>query len=206
MEQNSVSTILDKDIRFIDRWIAYIASRRYIRSGVYVVALLEATISPLLPELVVAAILSYRKDISWKWLSIVSALGSATGALILYVLGKFLYVQHTLFFDKLLGSELGMYSEKLFEHNTFVSIFLAAFTPLPDRVFAFLSGMFALSLFVTFAAFFMGRLIRVGIVAYFSYEYGDEARIYILKHTKLATTVVLSLIALYALLKYLAIL
>lgn len=199
-------SFVSKEVRTIDRWIAYIASRPWVRRGVYVVALLEATISPLLPELVVAAILSYRKDISWKLLSIISALGSATGAGILYLLGKLLYVKHTVFFNQMLGSDIGTYSERLFEHNTFVSIFLAAFTPLPDRVFAFLAGIFSLSFLTVFSAFFLGRLIRVGIVAYFSYEYGDEAREYILKHTRLAVGLVIVLVIAYVLVRYLDIL
>ncbi len=197
---------VNKEVKKIDAIIAYIAKQKWIKTGVYVVALLESTISPVLPELVVAAVLSYRKDISWKLLSLISALGSATGALILYATGKYLYVTHTLFFDKLLGSALGVYSEKLFEHSVFMSMFLAAFTPLPDRVFAFLSGTFSLSVFVVGGAFFLGRLIRVGIVAYFSYEYGDEAREYILKHTRRTLYAILALVVLYGVFLYTGIL
>ncbi len=187
----------NKEVRRIDRWIKYIATRRWIRTGVYIVAALEATISPLFPELVVAAVLSYRKDISWKVLSFFSALGSATGVAVLYISGKYLYKAHQAFFDTYLGSSLGEYAEKLLSHNTFISMFLAAFTPLPDRIFAFLSGVFSLSFPIVLIAFFIGRYIRVGIVAYFSYHYGDEARLYILKHTKIATIIVLGLIILY---------
>ncbi len=181
----------------LDRWIAYIATRSWIRIGIYIVAILETTISPLLPELIVAAVLSYRKDVSWKVLSFISALGSATGAGILYLLGKYLYATHEAFFEKILGGALGAYTEHLFQHNTFISMFLAAFTPLPDRVFAFLSGVFSLSFPIVIIAFFLGRLIRVGIVAYFSFHFGKEARGYILKHTKMVTFVLFALILLY---------
>lgn len=197
MEYASANGIVEKEVRLLDRWVARIASWRRIKSALYVIAFFETTISPLLPELVVAAVLSYRKDISWKLLSVISALGSATGAAFLYVAGKFLYGRYTHFFNEALGSELGSYSEKLLEHNTFISIFFAAFTPLPDKVFAFLSGVFTLSFVTVCVAFFLGRLIRVGIVAYFSYEYGDEAREYILKHTKTATYVVIALMLAY---------
>jgi membrane protein YqaA with SNARE-associated domain len=194
------------EVRRIDRWIKYIATRRWIRTGVYVVALLEATISPLLPELVVAAVLSYRKDISWKVLSFFSALGSVTGVALLYMAGKYLYKAHEIFFEAHLGGSLGIYTERLLAHNTFVSMFLAAFTPLPDRIFALLSGVFSLSFPVVLGAFFVGRYIRVGIVAFFSYHYGDEARGYILKHTKTVTVIILVLLILYVLGKYLGIL
>ena len=75
MEQNFVN----QGVHRIDRWVKYVATRTWIRTGIFVVAFLETTISPLLPELVVAAVLSYRKDISWKLLSIISAAGSAFG-------------------------------------------------------------------------------------------------------------------------------
>lgn len=202
MAQDFVS----KEVRNIDKAIAYIATRKWIRSGVYAVAFLEATISPLLPELVVAAVLSYRKDISWKLLSVISALGSATGAAALYFTGKYLYATYQTFFDTILGSSLGAYTEQLFAHNAFVSMFLAALTPLPDRIFAFLSGVVSLSFLIVVIAFFLGRLVRVGIVAYFSYEFGDEAREYILKHTKLAVTIAVCALLVYILLKYFGIL
>jgi membrane protein YqaA with SNARE-associated domain len=198
MEQDFVN----KEARRIDRFIRYVATRTWIKRGIYFVAVLEATISPVLPELVVAAVLSYRKDISWKVLSVISALGSVTGASILYFLGKYLYKAHEVWFEGLLDSSvIATYAERILSHNAFISMFLAAFTPLPDRISAFLSGVFALSFPVVFIGFFLGRLLRVGIVAYFSYEFGDEARHYILKHTKRVTIVIISLVVFYILAK-----
>lgn len=208
MEHNSADLTIEieKEARRIDRWVAYVATRPWIKRGVFVVAALEATISPLLPELVVATILTYRKDLSWKLLSVISALGSATGAAVLYVVGKYLYKAHEAAFDKVLGTVVGTYSEKLFEHNTFISMFLAAFTPLPDRIMAFLSGVFELSILITLIAFFLGRLLRVGLVAYFSYKYGKEARRYVLKHTKNVTIALIILVVAYFGLQYFGIL
>lgn len=198
MEQDFV----DKEARKIDRFIKYVATRTWIKTGVFFVALLETTISPVLPELVVAAVLSYRKDISWKLLSFVSALGSTAGAALLYLLGKYLYRTHESWFQNIFDSSLiATYTENLFAHNAFVSMFLAAFTPLPDRIFALLSGVFLLPFLVVVVAFFLGRFIRVGIVAYFSYEFGDEARHYILKHTKLVTAAIVVLVIVYILMK-----
>lgn len=201
MAHDSDNQILDKEVKRIDKVIKYVATRTWIKSGLFIVALLETTVSPVLPELVVAAVLTYRKDLSWKLLSFISALGSATGAALLYVTGRYLYKTHEAFFEHVLGGALGSYTEKLFEHNAFVSMFLAAFTPLPDRVFAFLSGVFSLPFMIVVLAFFIGRFIRVAIVAYFSYHFGDEARHYILKHTRLVTMIIVALVALYVALK-----
>lgn len=198
MEQDFVN----KGVGRIDKWVAYVATHAWVRVGIFFVAVLETTISPLLPELVVAAVLTYRKDISWKVLSVISALGSATGAATLYLAGRYIYRTHQGWFENLFSSSaLTQYTETLFTHNAFVSMFLAAFTPLPDRIFAFLSGVFSLPFLVVVAAFFMGRLIRIGIVAYFSYHFGDEAREFILKHTKFATISLCILVTIYIILK-----
>lgn len=188
-----------KEVKRIDRWIAYVVNHAWVKSGIFIVAFLEATISPLLPELVVGAVLAYRKDLSWVRLSLISAAGSALGASLFYYFGKYLYALNQATFDRFLdGSTIAAYTDRLINQNSFVTMFVASFTPLPDRVFALLSGLLAINFFVVVTAFFLGRLLRVGIVAYFSYHFGDEAREYILKHTKKATIAILLLVALYA--------
>lgn len=186
----------------IDTTINYIVHHAWVKTGVFFVALLEATISPLLPEIVVGAILTYRKDISWKLLSAVSAVGSVVGVGILYAVGKFLYSTYQVFFDKIIGSgTVAQYAGSLLEGNAFLTLFVASFTPLPDRVFALLSGIYSLPIVVVAVAFFLGRLIRVGIVAYFSYHFGDEAREYILRNTKKATGIIVGIVIIYILLR-----
>ena len=203
MEQNFVN----KEIKKIDKWIHYCVYHTWVKTGVFVIAFLEATISPILPEVIVAGILTYRKDISWKLLSVISALGSTAGVATLYLVGKYLYRTHQVFLDSFFsGSLIATYTERVLDQNTFITMFIAAFTPLPDRVFAFLSGVFSLQFFVVLLAFFLGRLVRVGIVAYFSSRFGDTAKQYILKHIKNVTITIIIVCMLYILLKISAIL
>lgn len=93
------------------------------------------------------------------------------------------------------GESIAEKTKSLFAENAFAAQFFAALTPLPDRVFSFLAGAFLVSPFIIFCATFLGRLIRVVPIAYLSYEYGDEARIYIQKHTKkVSIAIVIALI------------
>lgn len=197
MEHN----FINKEIKGMDKWVAYVVHHAWIKTGIFIVAFLEATISPLLPEIVVAAVLTYRKDLSWKLISLVSSLGSTTGMAFVYLAGKYLYASHKAWFESILGGSFASYTENIFHYNAFVGMFLAALTPLPDRVFAFLAGVFSLPFLVILIAVFLGRLVRVSIVAYFSYHFGDEARVYILKHTKRAVIIISALVVLYILLK-----
>ena len=197
------STSKPRKIKIIDKCIKYIINHTYIKTTIFIVAVLEAVFLPLLPEVVIAGILTYRKNLSWKLLSIISALGSVTGITILYLLGKFLYTTNEIYFDLILngGGKIATYTQDILSQNTFVAMFLASFTPLPDRVLILFSGVLALPFLLVISAFFLARLLRVGVVAYFSYKFGDRARIYILKHTRRVTITLVVFLVLYILYK-----
>lgn len=168
----------------------------------FILAFLEQSVSPILPEAYVALVLSYRKDISWRFLSLVSACGSTFGAFVTYTLGYFLYASY----GEKIVTALGWKSvfekaQTLFADNVFVAQFLATLTPLPDRVFSFVAGAFSASLITVLIATILGRLLRISLVAYLAYEWGDEARDFIKKHTRLAALLLAGLTALYVLYK-----
>ena len=188
----------------IDRLLAHFSKTEHLKSVTFGVAFLEATLSPILPEAFLAVVLAYRKNVSWKVLSFVSALGSSCGALLMYILGRTLYSTYgSTILSFLHGEEVAKKAKLLFEDNAFVAQFFAALTPLPDRVFSFLGGAFLVSPFIIFIATFLGRFVRVAPIAYLSYEYGDEARVYIKKHTRTAFFVLCVACFAYILFKYL---
>ena len=188
----------------IDATINKLSKTKYLKSVTFFVAFFEATISPILPEAFLLIVLAYRKDVSWKVLSLISALGSTMGALLMYLLGATLYKSYGQSLLSFLHSEsVAEKAKVLFAENAFYAQFFAALTPLPDRIFSFLAGAFLISIPTIFAATFLGRLIRVLPVAYFSYEYGDEARVYIKRHTKKASIAVGVIVVMYILYAYL---
>ncbi len=187
-----------------DKLVAHLAKTKHLKTVTFIIACLEATISPILPEVFLAVVLAYRKDVSWKVLSLVSALGSSFGALIMYVLGATLYSTYgESLLSFLHGETIAQKAKELFEQNSFMAQFMASLTPLPDRVFSFLAGAFLISPIIIFVATFFGRLIRVLPIAYLSYEYGDEARAYIKKHTKVVGVAILIMLVVYILYKFL---
>ncbi len=187
-----------------DRLIEKFSKTKHLPAVTFFVAFFEATISPILPEAFLLIVLAYRKDVSWKLLSFVSALGSSFGALVMYILGLSLYNAYgKQLLQFLHGEAFAEKAKLLFEQNVFVTQFFAALTPLPDRVFSFLAGAFVVSPVIFFIATFAGRLVRVVPIAYLSYEYGDEARDYIKKHRKHVSIGIGVFILAYILYKYL---
>lgn len=181
-----------------DKILVRLSRTKHLLVILFGIAFLEATISPLLPEVLIALVLAYRKDVSWKVLSLVSALGSSCGAMFMYVLGKFLYINYGAAIIAFLhGESVTERARSLFEANAFSAQFFAALTPLPDRIFSFLAGAFMITPVIVFTATFVGRLIRIVPVAYLSYEYGDEARSYIKKHTRTSLIFITACIVTY---------
>jgi membrane protein YqaA with SNARE-associated domain len=186
-----------------DSVVNKLSKSKYIPLVTFIVAFLEATISPILPEALLLVVLAYRKDISWKFLSFLTAFGSACGALAMYLLGVTLYSSYGQAMLKVLhGEAVATEAERLFTDNAFMAQFVASLTPLPDRVFSFLAGAFLVSPLVVFVATFFARLVRASIVAYLSYEYGDEARVYIKRHTRLVTCLIVGLVVAYLVYTY----
>lgn len=186
-----------------DKLIERLSKTQHLFSVTFVIAFLEATISPVLPEAFLLVVLAYRKDISWKLLSLVSAFGSSCGALLMYLLGMKFYSSYGMqLLTFLHGESVAEKAKVLFAENAFMAQLIASLTPLPDRVFSFLAGAFLISPVIIFAATFIGRLIRVVPFAYLSFEYGDEARVYIRKHTRKVSIALIALVICYALYSY----
>ncbi len=172
----------------------------------FVIAFFEASISPILPELYVALLATYKKY-SWKVLTFVSALGSAVGASVVYVLGLFFFNEYGARLLTLLNGETVFEKAKeLYQVNAFYAQFFASLTPLPDRVFSLFAGAFAVNFLIFFLATFLGRAVRAGIAAYFFTKYGEAGKLYVKKHTKNAVVFLVAAVIAYVTLKYFAIL
>lgn len=181
-----------------DHILERLSQSKRTRGIVFLLAFLEQSFSPILPEAYLALILSYRKDISWKVLSLFSALGSLFGAALTYLLGYFFFASYGERIVTFLGwNDIVISAKNLFGETVFVTQLVAALTPLPDRIFAFTAGAFEVFLPAILLATFLGRLLRASVVAYVAYEWGDEARDFIKKHTKLASIALLFLFGIY---------
>ncbi len=181
-----------------DAFLKRITSSRFALSYLFVLAFFEASVSPILPEAYIALLSLYRKEYSWKITSTISTLGSALGASVVYLLGRFFF---DTFGQALLsffhGEAVFQKAKELFQVNAFYAQFFAALTPLPDRVFSLFAGAFAVNYFVFFIATFCGRYVRAGLTAYFFTKYGEAGKKYLKKHTKNAVIIFVALFLLY---------
>lgn len=134
--------------------------------GVFLIAVLESFIFPIPTAVIIAPATTFGMDP--LLITIIATIGSLIGAFIGYFLGKRLGrpVAERLFKKHLLRVE------KWFDRYGAWAVLIAAFTPIPFKVFTWASGIFELDLKKFFLAAAIGRFTQFAIAAYVGNIFG----------------------------------
>ena len=141
----------------------------------FIVSYLENFISPIPGDILVAPLSAHHPERKWfiaGYATFASILGALTGYLIGYFLFQSIGSSLIAWYG---GEDAFILFKTLFEKYGFATLFVVAFTPLPDKIFTVLSGVASISLFPFVIAMGLGRGLRFGIVAYLSATYGRSA-------------------------------
>ncbi len=147
----------------------------------FVVTFLENIISPL-PGDVLVAPLAARPEYKWHSVAFFATLASMLGALITYFIGYFFYASAGQAIIDFYGLQSAVTTiQAFYTQYGLLAVFVAGFTPLPDKVFALFSGALAVSVFPFVLAIGLGRAVRFIIIAYLADKYGRSAYSFIKK-------------------------
>ena len=147
----------------------------------FVVTYLENIISPL-PGDVLVAPLAARPEYKWHSVALFATLASMLGALTTYFIGYFFYTSIGQGIIDFYGLQSAVTTiQGFYTEYGLLAVFVAGFTPLPDKVFALFSGALAVSVFPFVLAIGLGRALRFIIVAYLADKYGRSVYSFIKK-------------------------
>lgn len=138
----------------------------------FLISYLENFISPIPGDVLVAPLAAHHPTRKWfivLYATFASVLGSLTGYIIGYFLFQSIGAPLVAWYG---GEDAFLLFKTVFEKYGFATLFVVAFTPLPDKVFTVLSGVASISLFPFVLAMALGRALRFGIVAYLAATYG----------------------------------
>lgn len=141
----------------------------------FIVSYLENFISPIPGDILVAPLSAQQPERKWfivAYATGASILGSLTGYLIGFFLFQSIGAPLVAWYG---GEDAFVLFKTVFEKYGFATLFVVAFTPLPDKVFTVLSGVASLSLLPFVLAMTLGRALRFAIVAYLAATYGRSA-------------------------------
>lgn len=166
----------------IRNWFTKNASKPIAEKILYLISFVDSFISPMPPDpfLAILTVLNPKK---WFRYAVGTALFGVLGGLIGYIIG---YVFFELIGEQLVALynvETGLQSlGTALDENAFMSIFIAAFTPIPYQIFTVAAGLFKINIVVFVVASILGRLLRFTIVALIMHLVGEKFGKLILKY------------------------
>ncbi|GMQ95167.1 MAG: YqaA family protein [Patescibacteria group bacterium] len=168
--------------RFLDNmkkkmrdWAVRHASGPHAKLWLSILSFSEASFFPVPPDILLVGILLARERLKWVFYATLTTVFSVLG-------GAFGYALGFMFFDVFgeqivsfygLEEQMRVVSEA-FSQNAFWTIFAAAFTPIPYKVFTLAAGLFNINFVVFMLASLAGRGIRFFATGYVLKLYGER--------------------------------
>lgn len=192
-------------VRRLYDWVLHWAETPYGGPALFLLALLESSIFPVPPDVLLIALCIALPSRAWRFALLASA-GSVLGGLIGYGIGwgAWPFVD-TFFFDYIPGFTPAVFErvQGLFAEYDFWVVFTAGFTPIPYKVITIGSGVFNINLPVFLVASVISRSLRFFLVAWLLHRYGSGTREFIDRYFNLLSIIfVLLLLGGFLLLKY----
>lgn len=159
------------------KWSEKVANNKNALRTLFWVSFAESAISPFPAYFLVMFMLSHKVKYSWKKVAFISTISSVLGGILGYIIGYY--------FFKLLGqpiidfyhlqNDFNNFGAKL-NANEILILIIAAMTPIPFKVTAIASGVFAINfpLFILTAIF--GRGLKFIIVSFLTHKYGVKMK------------------------------
>lgn len=163
-------------------WVLRHAEGPRARLWLIAVSFSEASFFPVPPDILLIAIL-LTNGAHWVKYSLITTLSSVAGGIFGYIIGFFFFThigEPLIAFYHL--EESALYLGSIFSDNAFLSIFLAAFTPIPFKVFTIAAGLFQIDFFIFIIASLLGRGTRFFAVGYLLYRFGEKISLLLFKY------------------------
>ncbi len=165
-------------------WVLHWAETPYGTPALFGLSFAESSFFPIPPDVLQIA-LSISKPKRSFYYAFVSVIASVLGAILGWYIGYALWAGLGPFFmDYVPGVNQANFDkvEKLYVAYGFLAILVAAFTPLPYKVFTITAGIFGVSLPVLILASILGRSARFFTVATCIFWFGPTVNRYIDKY------------------------
>jgi len=169
VEQKTLGTV-----KRFKNWFLSRAHSPHAQVWLGVLSFTESSFFPIAPDLLLIAMLLAGGE-RWFRYATITTVTSVMGALFGYFIGAVLYETLGRHFITFYGFEQEFLSlGDAFADNVFWTIFTAAFTPIPYKVFTIAGGFFNVNIFMFVLASITGRALRFYVIAYLCKRYGKK--------------------------------
>lgn len=180
--------------RLYDAVLAWSHSR-HATAVLFLLAVAESSLFPVPPDVLQIALTLERRSRAFYYAA-VSTVGSVVGGILGYAIGwGFWKALEGFFFRHIFSQDVFHRVEVIYQRYDFWAIFIAAFTPIPYKVFTIAAGVFSISLPMFIIASAVGRGGRFFLVAALLWKFGAPVRSFIERYFNLLTIVFVILLA-----------
>ncbi len=168
-------------------WFQARAASRHAKAYLAVLSFTESSFFLIPPDVLLIPMLAAGAG-RWLYYAFLTTASSVLGAIFGYVIAAGLY--------EVLGAPIVAfyhleqefaYVGGLYEESTFWVVLMAAFTPIPFKVFVLAGGFFGVPFLPFLFASILGRGARFYLVAFLAHRFGPRAAELFLLHFKRAT-------------------
>ena len=162
--------------RRLYNWTLGLAHRPHGTAALFLIAFAESSFFPVPPDVLQIALTLERRRRAW-WYALVSTAGSVIGGVFGYAIGWGLWhLVSSFFFSYVFSAETFDKVVGWYTANAAEAIFLAAFTPIPYKVFTVAAGVCSVSLPILIVASILGRGLRFFTVAALMWWFGPPIK------------------------------
>lgn len=155
-----------KIMYFLYKWTIKWARTKYAKVSLFIIAFVESSFFPVPPDVLLIAMTVAHRFKWWLYASI-ATVGSTAGALFGFYIGFALFetIGRPVVDFYHLEAQFQLVGQK-YDQNAFLTIFTAAFTPIPFKVFTIAAGVFKVSIVDLILGSLLGRAARFFAVAF----------------------------------------
>lgn len=163
-------------LRRLYDWTVRWAERPGSRWALFFIALIESSVFPVPPDVLLIALCVGAPRKSFRFAAICAA-GSVLGGMLGYLIGYAAWQAVKGFFIPYLFSQAAFDKvAALYQENAFVAVLTAAFTPIPYKVFTIAAGVCGVAFGPFVLASALGRSARFFLVAAMLFIFGPRIR------------------------------
>jgi len=170
-------------------WVLHWADTPHGMAALFLLAFAESSFFPIPPDVLLIALCVSVKSKCFRY-ALICSVGSVLGGVLGFYIGVFAmdtvgsWIVSTYHLQEHFETVRSYYN-----NNAFFYIWLAAFTPIPYKVFTIAAGAFKVPLMTLVLASLLGRPARFFLVATVFYYLGPPAKKFIEKYFNLMTLV-----------------
>ena len=166
-------------IRRLYDWVLSWAETPYGVPALFILAFAESSFFPIPPDVLLLALALSIPTRAFRFAAWCTA-GSVLGGVLGYFIGWGLWgALDDFMFAYVIKSETFEYVQQIYRDYGIAFVFVAAFTPIPYKVFTICAGVAEMNLLAFAATSLVGRGARFALVAWFVKMWGAQAKKFI---------------------------